>query len=52
LPLRTLAELRDEVLGICGGHPSPPKVDTNHPVAVVKWVDGSLLDTVFKVEGA
>jgi citrate lyase subunit alpha/citrate CoA-transferase len=49
LPLRTLAELRDEVRGICGGVPSPPKVDTNHPVAVVKWVDGSLLDTIFEV---
>jgi citrate lyase subunit alpha/citrate CoA-transferase len=51
LPLRTLQQIRDEVNGICGGAPAPPEVDETHPIAVVKWVDGSLLDTVFRVVG-
>ena len=49
LPLRTLEDIRAEVLSICGGEPSPASVDERRPVAVVKWVDGSLLDTVYRV---
>jgi citrate lyase subunit alpha/citrate CoA-transferase len=49
LPLRTLEDIRREVLSICGGEPSPAKADLDRPVAVVKWVDGTLLDTVYKV---
>jgi citrate lyase subunit alpha / citrate CoA-transferase len=49
LPIRTFEEIRREVLTLCGGPPEPPRVDTTHPIAVVKWVDGTLLDTVFKV---
>jgi citrate lyase subunit alpha/citrate CoA-transferase len=48
LPLRSLEEIQEEVHGLCGGAPAPPKVDPHRPVAVVKWVDGSLLDTVFR----
>jgi citrate lyase subunit alpha/citrate CoA-transferase len=49
LPIRGLAEIQKEVYGLCGGKPSAPKTDPSRPVAVVKWVDGTLLDSVFKV---
>ena len=49
LPIRSLAEIQREVEGICGGKPSKPDLDREHPVAVIKWVDGTVLDTVWKV---
>jgi citrate lyase subunit alpha/citrate CoA-transferase len=52
LPLRTLEEIRREVLALCGGAPDAPRVDPSHPVAIVKWVDGTVLDTVYKVVDA
>jgi citrate lyase subunit alpha/citrate CoA-transferase len=50
LPLRSLQEIQHEVLAICGGKPDRATVDTTRPIAVVKWVDGSLLDTIYKVQ--
>jgi len=50
LPLRSMEEIQREVLAICGGRPAKPVVDPKHPIAVVKWVDGTLLDTVYRVE--
>ncbi len=49
LPIRPIEEIKKEVEAICGGKPEPPRV-TDHPVAVVKWVDGTVLDTVRQVE--
>jgi len=37
-----------EVERICGGKPARPKLG-ERPVAVVKWVDGTVLDTVWQV---
>jgi citrate lyase subunit alpha/citrate CoA-transferase len=49
LPIRTIEELQQEVEGIIGGKPDlPPKTD--EPVAVIKWVDGTVIDTVWRVE--
>jgi len=48
LPIRSLAEIQREVEAICGGKPQKPRL-TNRPVAVVKWVDGTLLDTVWQL---
>ncbi|HKQ62299.1 MAG TPA: citrate lyase subunit alpha [Candidatus Polarisedimenticolaceae bacterium] len=48
LPLRPIAEIQAEVERLCGGKPQRPRV-TDRPVAVVKWVDGTLLDTVWQV---
>jgi citrate lyase subunit alpha/citrate CoA-transferase len=48
LPLRTLDEIRRDVERLCGGKPALPKLG-DRPIAVVKWVDGSLLDTVWHV---
>jgi len=48
LPLRSIAEIRDEVQAIVGGRPSRPRL-TDEPVAIVKWVDGTVIDTVWRV---
>jgi citrate lyase subunit alpha / citrate CoA-transferase len=50
LPIRALQDIQREVFDLCGGKPAPPTVDAQHPIAVVKWVDGSLLDTVYRVK--
>jgi citrate lyase subunit alpha/citrate CoA-transferase len=50
LPIRDLREIKEEVEGIVGGKPEPPSL-TDEPVAVIKWVDGTLLDTVWKTSG-
>jgi citrate lyase subunit alpha/citrate CoA-transferase len=51
LPIRPIEELRDEVQRIMGGAPAEARL-TDRPVAVIKWVDGTVLDTVWQVEGA
>ena len=48
LPIRPIEELKDEVEKLCGGQPAPPRI-TERPVAVIKWVDGTVLDTVYQV---
>ncbi len=50
LPIRPIKEIYEEVVGICG-KPQKPKVDKSKPVAIIKWVDGTVIDTVYKVEG-
>jgi len=49
LPIRPIEEIKAEVEKICGGKPTRPK-RKDKPAAVVKWVDGSVLDTVWQVE--
>jgi len=48
LPIRPIQDIKAEVEKICGGKPSRPKPG-DRPVAVVKWVDGTVLDTVWQV---
>jgi len=48
LPLRTIAELRDEVFAICGGPPASPELGEK-VVAAIKWVDGTVIDSVYSV---
>ena len=48
LPIRPLQEIKDEVERICGGKPQRPQRG-DRPVAVVKWVDGTVLDTVWQI---
>jgi citrate lyase subunit alpha/citrate CoA-transferase len=50
LPVKKIEELKEEVEKICGGKPSKPQL-TDEPVAVVKWVDGTVLDTIWKQQG-
>jgi len=48
LPIVTIQELKDMAEKICG-IPSKPTF-TKEPVAVVKWVDGTVIDTIWKVK--
>ncbi len=50
LPIRPIEEIKAEVDAICGGAPRKARCKDN-PVAVVKWVDGTVLDTVWEIEG-
>ncbi len=47
LPIRSIRELKEEAEKICG-KPDQPEF-TKNPVAVVKWVDGTVLDTIWQV---
>ncbi len=49
LPVRPLADIKAEVDAIVGGQPKKPVLDKDHVVAVVKWVDGTVLDSVYRV---
>ncbi len=49
LPFRTLKDIQREVSDICGGPPAKPRIDRNNVIAVVKWVDGTLLDSVYQI---
>jgi citrate lyase subunit alpha / citrate CoA-transferase len=48
LPIRSLREIKDEVERICGGKPHRAE-RSDRPVAVVKWVDGTVLDSVWQL---
>jgi citrate lyase subunit alpha / citrate CoA-transferase len=48
LPIRPIQDIQQEVEQICGGKPEKPVLG-DRPVAVVKWVDGTVLDTVWQV---
>lgn len=51
LPLTTIEELYEIGQKMCGT-PQPPDIDRDHPIAVIKWVDGTVIDTVYKVNYA
>ena len=48
LPIKTMQQLKEEVDAICGVPEKP--MFTNNPIAVVKWVDGTVIDTVWEVD--
>jgi citrate lyase subunit alpha/citrate CoA-transferase len=48
LPIRPIEEVKDEIEKILGGKPELPKL-LDQPVAVIKWVDGTVIDTVWRV---
>ncbi len=48
LPIRTIHDLKEEIETICGGKPAKPKRGEK-VVAVIKWVDGTILDSVYQV---
>lgn len=49
LPLRDIRDLQRETYQMCGGAPKPPKRG-GQVVAAVKWVDGTVIDSVWKVD--
>lgn len=50
LPIRDIKDLKKEVDEICGGKPAKPKLNKDKVVAIIKWVDGTVLDSVFQVK--
>jgi citrate lyase subunit alpha/citrate CoA-transferase len=50
LPFRSLSDIQREVDGLMGGKPERPHF-CERPVAIVKWVDGTVLDTVWEIDG-
>jgi len=48
LPIRPIEEIKAEVEEIIGGKPQKPKLG-DKVVAVVKWVDGTILDSIYQV---
>ena len=48
LPVKTIEELKDEAERICG-KPAKPNLD-DEIIAVIKWVDGTVIDAVRKVK--
>jgi citrate lyase subunit alpha/citrate CoA-transferase len=48
LPIKTIQELKEEAEKICG-KPAKPEFD-DELVAVIKWVDGTIIDSVKKVK--
>ncbi len=49
LPIRSIEEIKKDVERICGGAPFPSKVDKKHVVAAIQFVDGTIIDVVYKV---
>ncbi len=47
LPIKTIQELRDEALKICGEYKKPKLSDK--VIAAIKWVDGTVIDVVRQV---
>jgi citrate lyase subunit alpha/citrate CoA-transferase len=47
LPIRPIEEIQAEVEALCGGKPQKPRL-TDEPVAAIKWVDGTVIDTVWR----
>ncbi|MFQ5790239.1 MAG: citrate lyase subunit alpha [Acidobacteriota bacterium] len=50
LPLRPIEEIKQEVDALIGGPPAKPK-SADDVIGVVKWVDGTVLDSIYRVPG-
>ena len=48
LPIKPIGDIYKEVKEICG-EPAKPKVNKNKVIAIIKWVDGTVLDSVYQV---
>lgn len=49
LPLRKIDEIQREVNDICGGKPKPTGISKDEIIAIIQWVDGTVIDVVHKV---
>jgi citrate lyase subunit alpha/citrate CoA-transferase len=49
IPIIDIKDLKKEIDEICGGAPAKPKLNKEKVVAIIKWVDGTVLDSVFQV---
>jgi len=51
LPIRPLAAIKAELDDLLGGPPARPP-HSNRLIGVVKWVDGTLLDSIWEIDGS
>lgn len=49
LPIRPIEDIKDEIDKLIGGPPAKPTL-TDEVISVVKWVDGTVIDSIFKVK--
>lgn len=49
LPIRPIEEIKAKIDDLIGGPPEKPQF-TDEPIGIVKWVDGTVIDTIFKVK--
>jgi len=50
LPIRPIQDIKADVERICGGAPQKPKFE-DKVVAAIKWVDGTVIDSVRQIKG-
>ena len=50
LPIKSLSYIQKEAYEICGCPPEKPRFERKEAAAIVKWVDGTVLDTVYKIK--
>jgi len=49
LPIRRIEEIKEEVDDLIGGPPAKPEL-MDEVISVVKWVDGTVIDSIFKIK--
>jgi len=49
LPIKTIEELKAEIDDLIGGPPAKPEL-TDKVIGIVKWVDGTVLDSIYKIK--
>ena len=49
LPIRSIEEMKAEIDELIGGPPAKPEL-TDEVIGVVKWVDGTVLDSIYKIK--
>ncbi len=50
LPIRPIREIKTEVDRLTGGPPEKP-AQSDEVIGVIKWVDGTVLDSIYRVDG-
>jgi citrate lyase subunit alpha/citrate CoA-transferase len=50
LPIRDIRDIKTDVERICGGAPEKPRFE-DRVVAAIKWVDGTVIDSVRQISG-
>jgi len=49
LPIRKIEDIKAEVDELIGGPPAKPKL-TDEVISIVKWVDGTVIDSIYKIK--
>ena len=49
LPIRKIEEIKAEIDELIGGPPAKPLL-TDDVIGIVKWVDGTVIDSIYKIE--